>query len=319
MKEHFMNQQQDQSMFLNEILMGLKEPQKKVSPKFLYDQKGAELFEQICGLQEYYLTRAENKILKVYAHEMSRLIGPNSVVIEPGSGNAEKVMHLLLRLNRVRGYVPIEINGESLMSLVQMVKARLPKLEVAPINQDFTQISELPQLVKDERGKKVVFIPGSTLGNFSPQEMKALLNRYIQMCGEQAAFLVGVDLKKDPSSMQLAYDDAKGVTAAFNLNLLSRLHRDFGARVNPTEFYHQAIYNDTEGRVEMHLVSKIDQTISIKGEDIKFSKGETIHTESSYKYTIDEFCSNCSELRLKLRKYWKDPEQQFCVYYFEKE
>lgn len=319
MNEQLMNQTSNQSMFLNEILMGLKEPQKKVSPKFLYDRRGSELFEQICNLQEYYLTRAENKILKAYSHEMSRLIGPNSVIIEPGSGNAEKVMHLLLRLNRVKGYVPIEINGESLKHLVNIIHQRLPKLEVTAINDDFTKISELPAPIRNERGKKVIFIPGSTLGNFSPEEMKNLLNNYIRMCGEQVAFLVGVDLKKDPNSLQLAYDDSQGVTAAFNLNLLSRLNRDFGAKFNPTEFYHQAIYNDAEGRVEMHLVSKIDQTVTINNETINLSKGESIHTESSYKYSIDEFCSLCSDLRLKLRKYWKDPEQLFCVYYFEKE
>ncbi|MFA7613259.1 MAG: L-histidine N(alpha)-methyltransferase [Candidatus Caldatribacteriota bacterium] len=319
MKEHFMNHTQDPSMFFNELLLGLKEPQKKVSPKFLYDQKGSELFEKICNLQEYYLTRAENKILKAYAHEMSRLIGPNSVVIEPGSGNSEKVMHLLLRLNRVRGYVPIEINGNVLTNSVKAIQQRLPKVEVIPLHQDFTQVNEMPELVKEDKGKKVIFIPGSTLGNFSPTEMKEILSRYIQLCGEQVAFLVGVDLKKDPNSLQLAYDDSQGVTAAFNLNLLSRLNRDFDARFNPTEFYHRAIYNEKEGRVEMHLVSKIDQTVIIKDEEISLSKGESIHTESSYKYSIDEFCSICSELRLKLRKYWKDPEQLFCMYYFEKE
>lgn len=319
MKEHFMNQTHDPSMFFNELLVGLNEPQKKVSPKFLYDQKGAELFEKICDLQEYYLTRAESKILKAYAHEMSRLIGPNSVIIEPGSGNAEKVMHLLLRLNRVRGYVPIDINGNSLMSLVKAIQQRLPKIEVFPLHQDFTDVQNMPAIVRDDKGKKVIFIPGSTLGNFSPDEMKEVLSHYIQLCGEQVAFLVGVDLKKDSNSLQLAYDDSQGVTAAFNLNLLSRLNREFGARFNPTEFYHRAIYNEKEGRVEMHLVSKIDQTVAIRDKQISLSKGESIHTESSYKYSIDEFCTICSELRLKLRKYWKDPEQLFCMYYFEKE
>ncbi|HLT22497.1 MAG TPA: L-histidine N(alpha)-methyltransferase [Bacteriovoracaceae bacterium] len=319
MNEHFMSTANDQTMFFNEILMGLKETPKRVSPKFLYDQRGSELFGKICELQEYYITRAENKILKAYAHEMSRLIGPNSVIIEPGSGNAEKVMHLLLRLNRVKGYVPIDISGTSLSYLVKTIQQRIPKLEVTPIKQDFTKITELPQIVKNETGKKVIFIPGSTLGNLSPEEMQKLMNDYIQMCGNQVSFLVGMDLKKDPSRLQLAYDDSQGVTASFNLNLLTRLNRDFGARFNLTEFYHKAFYNEEEGRVEMHLVSKIDQTVVIKGEEISLMKGETIHTESSYKYSIDEFCSICAELRLKLRKYWKDPENMFCMYYFEKE
>lgn len=314
-----MNQTESQSMSYNEILLGLREEQKKVSPKFLYDQKGAELFEKICDQEEYYLTRAENKILKAYAHEMSRLIGPNAIIIEPGSGNAEKVMYLLLRLNRVRGYVPIEINAMSLTNLVNTIKQRLPKIQVIPLNQDFTKVSSLPNQLKDEQGKRVVFIPGSTLGNLSPEEMKDFLGQYIQMCGEQVAFLVGVDLKKDTNSLELAYDDSQGITAAFNLNLLSRLNRDFGGKFNPTEFYHKAIYNEEEGRIEMHLVSKIDQTVLLKDQEIKLAKGESIHTESSYKYSIDEFCSICSDLRLKLRKYWKDPEKQFCMYYFEKE
>lgn len=319
MNENFMNQTESQSMSYNEILLGLREEQKKVSPKFLYDQKGAELFEKICDQEEYYLTRAENKILKAYAHEMSRLIGPNAIIIEPGSGNAEKVMYLLLRLNRVRGYVPIEINAMSLTNLVNTIKQRLPKIQVIPLNQDFTKVSSLPNQLKDEQGKRVVFIPGSTLGNLSPEEMKDFLGQYIQMCGEQVAFLVGVDLKKDTNSLELAYDDSQGITAAFNLNLLSRLNRDFGGKFNPTEFYHKAIYNEEEGRIEMHLVSKIDQTVLLKDQEIKLAKGESIHTESSYKYSIDEFCSICSDLRLKLRKYWKDPEKQFCMYYFEKE
>src|SRR5690606_34404831 len=179
MNEHFMSTANDQTMFFNEILMGLKETPKRVSPKFLYDQRGSELFGKICELQEYYITRAENKILKAYAHEMSRLIGPNSVIIEPGSGNAEKVMHLLLRLNRVKGYVPIDISGTSLSYLVKTIQQRIPKLEVTPIKQDFTKITELPQIVKNETGKKVIFIPGSTLGNLSPEEMQKLMNDYI--------------------------------------------------------------------------------------------------------------------------------------------
>ncbi|MFA5583724.1 MAG: L-histidine N(alpha)-methyltransferase [Bacteriovoracaceae bacterium] len=319
MNEHFMSTANDQTMFFNEILMGLRETPKRVSPKFLYDQKGSEIFGQICELQEYYITRAENKILKAYAHEMSRLIGPNSVIIEPGSGNAEKVMHLLLRLNRVKGYVPIDISGTSLSYLVKTIQQRIPKLEISPLNKDFTKITELPEIVRNEAGKKVIFIPGSTLGNLTPHEMKNLMSHYIQMCGNQVSFLVGMDLKKDPSRLQLAYDDSQGLTASFNLNLLARLNRDFGARFNLAEFYHKAFYNQEEGRVEMHLVSKIDQTVVIKGEQISLMKGETIHTESSYKYSIDEFCSLCAELRLKLRKYWKDPENMFCMYYFEKE
>lgn len=319
MNEQSMNHVDNHSVFLDEIILGLKGPQKKVSSKFLYDQRGSELFEKICDQEEYYLTRAENKILKAYAHEMSRLIGPNSLIIEPGSGNAEKVMHLLLRLNRVRGYIPIDISESSLMSLVKTIQQRIPKVEILPLCCDFTQMSGMPSMVQNHTGKKVIFIPGSTLGNFSPKEMKSVLSQYIQMCGEQVAFLVGVDLKKDPNSLQLAYDDSQGVTAAFNLNLLTRLNRDFGAKFNPTEFYHQAIYNGDEGRVEMHLVSKIDQSVLFRDENILLKKGESIHTESSYKYSIDEFCSICSEVRLKLRKYWKDPEQMFCMYYLEKE
>ena len=317
MNEQMMNQMQNESVFLNEILSSLNEPQKKISPKFLYDQKGSELYQKICDLQEYYLTRAENKILKTYAHEMSRLIGPNSLIIEPGSGGADKVMHLLLRLNRVRAYIPIDISMTSVQDLVKSFYQRLPKLEVIPLVADFTQILSLPQIVSEHKGKKVIFIPGSTAGNFSPVEMKNLFKRYIDMCGGEAAFLVGIDLKKDPNLLQLAYDDTQGVTAAFNLNLLTRLNRDFGAKFNPSEFYHQAIYNNEEGRVEMHLVSKIDQKINIKDQEIVLKKGESIHTESSYKYNIEEFCQHCGEINLRLRKYWKDPEQLFCMYYFE--
>lgn len=304
---------------LKEVLVGLSMSQKTIPPKFLYDKRGSEIYQDICGLKEYYPCRAENEILKTYAHEMARFIGPNALIIEPGSGIAEKVKYLLLRLIKVKGYIPIEISHDVLMKSVQEIQQRFPKIHIEPIWGDFTQSVELPQVAQEHVGKKVVFFPGSTIGNFNQTEALDFLKRYGKVLGQGGGFLIGVDLKKDQEYLIQAYDDSEGVTAAFNLNLLNRLNREASAAFDPSNFTHQAIYNQELGRVEMHLVSKISQLIRVNQTVFRFKEGETIHTESSYKYNVDEFCELCSKAKLKLRKYWKDREGMFCMYYFERD
>lgn len=304
---------------LKEVLVGLSMSQKAIPPKFLYDKKGSEIFQKICELKEYYPTRAENQILKTYAHEMARLIGPNALIIEPGSGVAEKVKHLLLRLTKAKGYVPIEISKETLNKSVEDINQRFPKLQTLPVWGDFSQKLELPISVDAHIGKKVIFFPGSTIGNFNHTEALEFLKHYGKLADHGGGFLIGVDLKKDRNLLVEAYDDPHGVTAAFNLNLLERLNREASASFDLQNFSHQAIYNQELCRVEMHLVSNVSQLVKVNQTVFRFKEGETIHTENSYKYSVEEFCELCSKAKMKLRKYWKDKEGLFCMYYFERE
>lgn len=304
---------------LKEVLAGLSKSQKSLPPKLLYDKRGSEIFEKICQLKEYYPTRAETEILKNHANEIARLIGPNAFIIEPGSGAGDKIRFLLPHLVRPKAYIPIEISKEILMRMSQELSDEFPKLKLRPVCADFDQDFEMPSSVGSEKGKRVVFFPGSTIGNFTPAEAIGFLKKISKLIGKDGGLLIGVDLKKDPQVLKIAYDDPHGVTADFNLNLLDRLNRDAYASFDLNNFEHQAIYNEKEGRVEMHLVSKVAQLVKVNETVFRFKEGESIHTESSYKYTTDEFIALCGKAKLSIKKIWKDSQHQFCVYYFEKE
>lgn len=317
--ENSFDSNENHKTILTEVLVGLSKGQKSIPPKFLYDRRGSEIFEKITELQEYYLCRAENQILRSYAREMSRLTGPNVLIIEPGSGIGEKVRHLLGRLVRPRGYVPIEISREALSKATEEVHRMFPRLDVFPLKGDFTEYPDMPTVVKEHRGKKIVFFPGSTIGNLNPEEAVEFLKHYGDVVGSGGGFLIGVDLKKDSSHVLKAYNDSIGLTATFNLNLLERLNREAKASFVLNNFDHRAVYNNEEGRVEMHLVSKVPQQVQVHQSVFRFQEGETIHTENSYKYSVEEFCEIASRAKLKIRKYWQDPEKLFCVYYFERD
>ena len=306
------------SSVLKEVLAGLSLSQKMISPKFLYDKKGSEIFEEICTLEEYYPTRAEEEILETFSGEMSRYIGPEAMIIEPGSGAGEKIRTLLPKLKRPRAYVPIEISKEILLRMTDEIHDEFPNLKVLPVCMDFTGELELP-ITADRKGKKVVFFPGSTIGNFAPDEAVGLLKKFSGLVGKGGGLLIGADLKKDPKILSRAYDDSKGVTAAFNLNLLERFNREISAEFDMKNFAHEARYNAELGRVEMHLVSKLPQFVRVNETVFRFKEGETIHTESSYKYTEDEFKALCGKARFKFCQSWTDVKGQFCVYYFEKD
>jgi dimethylhistidine N-methyltransferase len=306
------------SNLLSEVLVGLSKRQKTISPKFLYDKKGSEIFEKICELPEYYPTRAENEILKSHAKEMAEFIGPEAIIIEPGSGSGEKVRHLLNVLEKPKAFVPIEISKEILLRMTEELHDEYPDLKVTPVCADFFQDLELPITVDSQTGKKVIFFPGSTIGNLTPSEAVQFLRKFSKMMGEDGGLLIGVDLKKDKGTFESAYDDSQGVTAAFNLNLLERLNREADASFDLNNFEHEARYNEDLGRVEMHLKSKVSQLVRVNQTVFRFREGETIHTENSYKYSVEEFCELCAKAKLKVRECWKDKKKMFCVYYFEK-
>ena len=304
---------------LKEVLVGLSKTQKMIPPKFLYDEKGSQIFEQICELPEYYPTRTENQILEANAKSMAKILGENALIIEPGSGSASKVRHLLKHMKNPAGYVPIEISREILVRTTNELHEEFPELNVVPVCADFTQELEFPLSVDGQRGKKVIFFPGSTIGNLSPAEASTLLKKFSKMVGHNGGLLIGVDMKKDKITLKNAYDDAQGMTAAFNLNLLERLNRELDASFDVNNFYHEAFYNEELGRVEMHLKSRVSQLVRVNQTIFRFREGETIHTENSYKYSVEEFCELCAKAHLTIKKCWKDKDNLFCVYYFEKE
>ncbi len=302
-----------------EVLTGLSKRQKELPPKLLYDKKGSEIFEKICLLDEYYPTRSENEILQTFSSEISKIIGRNALIIEPGSGAGDKVRHLIPHLIDPAGYVPIEISQDILYRMTTELRDEFPGLEIYPICADFNQNIEIPIPEKDKLLRKVVFFPGSTIGNFNPDDVVKFLEKMGQLIGPSGGLLVGVDLKKDPIDLKKAYNDSCGVTSDLNMNLLERLNRECGATFNRDYFSHDAFYNKDKGRVEMHLVSKVKQFIKIHGTVLKFEEGETIHTESSYKYNVDEFVEICALAKYKIKKTWKDRKRKFCVYFFERE
>lgn len=314
-----LGQDQKSVHILKEVLTGLSRRQKSLPPKLLYDKRGSEIFEKICLLQEYYPTRTESEILKTFAGEIAGMIGSEALIIEPGSGAGEKIRHLLPHLFNPKAYVPIEISKEILFRMTEELKSEFPSLKVIPVNADFSTDLKLPFSNEEEQGKKVIFFPGSTIGNFSPQDAVDFLRSMGHLIGSGGGLIIGVDLKKDPEVFKAAYDDPHGVTAAFNLNLLERLNREASASFDINNFHHEAFYNEKLGRVEMHLVSRIPQMIRVHETVFRFHQGESIHTESSYKYSVDEFLELCGRARFKLRKHWKDRKNLFCVYYFERE
>ncbi len=304
---------------LKEVLVGLSKSQKAIPPKFLYDKKGSEIFEKICELPEYYPTRAETEILQKNAKEMASIIGENALVIEPGSGSGEKVRYLLRELKSPAGYVPIEISKDILLRMTEEFGDEFPQLRVLPVCADFSQDIELPVSVDSQSGRKIIFFPGSTIGNLSPEEAIQFLRKFSLMIEPNGGLLIGVDLKKDKDTFQLAYDDPQGVTADFNLNLLERLNREVDASFETRNFRHEAFYNEELGRVEMHLKSLIPQLVRVNQTVFRFREGETIHTENSYKYSVEEFCELCAKAKLKIKQHWQDSKNLFCVYYFEKD
>ena len=302
---------------LTEVITGLSLPQKTLPAKLLYDKKGSEIFEEICRLPSYYPTQTEMKILKENAAEMVKLIGEDSLIIEPGSGAAEKVRILMAEMKGQIRYVPIEISREILLRTSRELIEEYDGIQIFPVCGDFTKDLSLPVSVDQQRGKKVIFFPGSTIGNLDPEEARDFLKNASMLIGKGGGVLIGVDLKKDPKILRLAYNDPEGVTAAFNLNLLERLNREVDAAFVTRNFRHEARYNQEKGRIEMHLESLLPQLVRVNQTVFRFLEGETIHTENSYKYTVPEFSELGRRAGITLKKQWQDADSLFSVYYFE--
>ncbi len=297
-----------------EILMGLSCPQKMLSPKFFYDQTGSRLFDEICKLPEYYPTRTELGIMETHVSEIARRIGPHASLIEFGSGSSLKTRTLLEHLDRPAAYVPVDISKEHLVSAANSLKTDFPQLEILPVVADFTHPFPLPD-PKITPLRNLVYFPGSTIGNFDTEAALELLSVMYQEAGEDGALLIGVDLKKDTAILEKAYNDSAGVTAAFNLNMLERINREFGANFDLTQFEHIAVYDAELGRIEMRLVSKREQRVRLQGHDFDFIQGEHIVTEHSHKYTLEEFREMALLSGFQVDKVWTDPASLFSVQY----
>jgi dimethylhistidine N-methyltransferase len=273
--------------FAQAVLAGLQGVPKSIPSRFFYDAKGSDLFEQITGLEEYYPTNAEIALLRDHGAEISALAGPHVSLVEFGSGSSRKTDRLIEALPALASYVPIDISDAALAGAVSRLRDRFPWLRVMPLHGDFNAPLELPKSARPQ--KKLGFFPGSTIGNFTRAEAREFLKSSRSLLGPSAAFVVGVDLKKDLDLLLPAYNDRLGVTAAFNLNLLARVNRELGGTFDPSRFAHDAIYNDADGRIEMHLRSLAAQEVQVLDEVFAFAEDETIHTENSHKYTVAEF------------------------------
>jgi dimethylhistidine N-methyltransferase len=300
---------------LREILTGLGQSQKAISSKYFYDEKGSRLFDQICELPEYYLTRTELGILRKYAVEIASSIGQQASLIEFGSGSSLKVRILLENLDQLAAYVPVDISRDYLVMAAEEIARDFPEIEVLPVAADFTCPFDLPDpMVTPVRN--VVHFPGSTIGNFSPDAAHRLLRVMHHEAGDNGALLIGIDLQKDKYVIERAYNDDAGVTAEFNLNVLQRINREFGANFKVDKFSHRAVYKEQLGRIEMYLVSECDQVITIADHEFTVSAGESILTEHSHKYTIDGFAAMAARAGFSLEKYWSDSGEMFAVLYF---
>ncbi|MEO7020446.1 MAG: L-histidine N(alpha)-methyltransferase, partial [Ktedonobacteraceae bacterium] len=302
-----------QKTFREEILQGLQSTRKELPSKYFYDAVGSQLFEQICELDEYYPTRTELGIMQERADEMAALLGPHCLLIEYGSGSSTKTRLLLDALQEPAGYVPIDISKEQLLRSAADLTQAYPDLEVLPVCADYTSNFALP-IPRTLVARKVAYFPGSTIGNFDREQAQRFLCQLARIC-QGGGLLIGVDLKKDFNILHRAYNDSQGVTAQFNKHLLVRINQELDADFQLQQFGHYAFYNPAQSRIEMHLVSLKNQTVHIGETEISFKLGESVWTESSYKYTLDEFAHLAASAGFSVEQVWTDARQLFSVQY----
>jgi dimethylhistidine N-methyltransferase len=298
--------------FADHVISGLGESPKWMSAKYFYDATGSELFEQITRLPEYYPTRTELKILEQNAQEMVSSIPLAAALVEFGAGSSKKARIMLRAAPQIAAYVPVDISGEFLTQEAAALKRDMPNIAVLPVVADFTRDFELPAQIRNR--PRVGFFPGSTIGNFEPQDAAEFLRQAARILGTGATMIVGIDLIKDETVLNAAYDDAAGVTARFNLNVLTRMNRELGGNFDLSAFRHRAYYNAADRRIEMHLESLKDQTVTVAGHTFAFREGETIHTESSYKYTVDSFRALATGAGWRPAATWTDPLGYFSIH-----
>ncbi|NBB92385.1 MAG: L-histidine N(alpha)-methyltransferase [Gammaproteobacteria bacterium] len=299
-----------------EVLAGLSRRPRAIHCKYLYDARGSELFERICRTPEYYVTRADLALHESHTPEFSRMIGPQAHVIELGSGAGIKTHRLLASLEAPRAYTPIEISAAALARSARELESAFPEIEIRPLQADYTRPIDSDALTLDPPARRrIVYFPGSTISNFDHDEARDFLARLGRMAGAKGAILIGVDLVKPVDRLLAAYDDAEGVTAAFNRNLLERLLRELGAEVEIDAFAHEARYDEALERIEMHLVARRPTRIVVDGETFEFDNGDSIHTESSHKYSVASFNALAEQAGLKSQKVWFDPDGLFSMHW----
>ena len=315
----------DRAEFRDAVLAGLARSPRAVPPKFLYDARGSELFDAICELPEYYLTRTETGILTDCAAELARLAGPGCALVEFGSGSSVKTRLLLDAMPDLAAYVPIDISRQHLDATAERLRRDYPRLRVEPVCADYMALETLPIDLNggdlnggDVNGApRLGFFPGSTIGNLEPHEATAFLRRARTLLGDRGALVLGVDLKKDPKRLHDAYNDSAGVTAAFTLNLLRRMNRELGATFDTAKFVHDAWYDPVEGRIEIYFRSLAVQSVTVAGRPFAFAEGERVHTEYSYKYDDADIAALARSAGFTIDRTWTDPARQFAVVYLE--
>ena len=296
---------------LDEIKDGLKESPKRLPTKLFYDERGSKLFDKICELDEYYPTRTELKILNDNIKEITSFFGDNCVLVELGSGSSIKIRLLIDNLPKLAAYVPVDISSEHLVYSAESLHVDHPSIKIYPLVADYTKQFALPKI--NEKFRTIdAFYPGSTIGNFTPSKAKSFLKRIVITCGKGSGLLIGVDLKKEKNILDAAYNDSKGITAEFNLNILNHINNLVNADFDLNKFSHHAFYNEDIGRIEMHLISQENQEVQIDDEVVTFAKGENILTEYSYKYSLQDF-NKLVEGIYDVEKTWIDDNHLFSV------
>jgi len=309
----FVDLQPDSGSFLGDVLKGLAQSPKALSPKYFYDARGSQLFEAICELPEYYPTRTEMTLMRECAGEIASLLDQDGLLIEFGSGASVKT-EILLQTMRPRAYVPVDISADALRGSVSRLNTAFPGLPVIAVCADYMQPMQVTELARYESCRRSIYFPGSTIGNLTPEEARSFLGRARGLAGAGGSMIVGVDLKKDPAVLHAAYNDAQGVTAEFNLNLLRRINHELAADFDLQQFCHIAFYNETAGRIEMHLESLKSQQVSVSGKNFTFDAGERMHTENSYKYTVEEFRALARDAGFVPGQVWVDAKSFFAVH-----
>jgi dimethylhistidine N-methyltransferase len=302
------------NLVLEIVQRGLRASPKRLPSWLFYDERGSHLFEQICEQPEYYLTRCEIALMQSHGAQIAQALGPDVRLVEYGSGHAIKTDILLQHLAAPVAYVPVEISPEPLRQSVQRLTARFPQVPVQPLCADFTKGLRLPVSPRGAR-RTVIYFPGSTIGNFDAAEAATLLRKMRSEMGESGGILIGVDLKKDVALLEAAYNDAAGVTAEFTLNMLAHVNRATGSDFNLGRFRHRARYNPMAGRIETHIVSTAEQSVSVGRQLVRFREGEAMQVEYSCKYSLEDFAALAHRAGLEVRNVWLDPEEMFSVQY----
>lgn len=299
--------------FAEAVIAGLSRQKKSIPCRYLYDARGSELFEDITQLDEYYPTRTEIGLLAKYGPEIADRADDGCAVVEFGSGSSRKTHILLEHMDKASAYVPIDIDDSALKEAAARLRVEFPDLPLHPVHADFSQGIALPEEI--ENAPKLGFFPGSTIGNFEIDAAVDFLSGAGDLLGAGSSLLVGADLKKDPDILVPAYDDASGVTADFTLNLIHRINRELGARLDVARFAHEAVYNDDIGRIEIYLVSLADQAFEILGHNFSLSQGERIHVENSHKYTVPQFHELAGKAGWLPEEVWTDANDYFSLHY----